>query len=74
MPRLYHSTSLLLPDATVLTAGGTTPGLDDEALTGEIYRPAYLYDESVQKSQVTNKGLVRMDKSATRGRANARRS
>ena len=45
VPRLYHSTSLLLPDATVLTAGGTTYGLDDEALTGEIYRPAYLYDE-----------------------------
>ena len=46
VPRLYHSTSLLLPDGTVLTAGGTTPGLDSEALSGEIYRPAYLYDES----------------------------
>ena len=44
--RLYHSTSLLLPDATVLTAGGTTLTFDDEALTGEVYRPAYLYDES----------------------------
>ena len=43
--RLYHSTSLLLPDATVLTAGGTTLGYDDEALTGEVYRPGYLYDE-----------------------------
>ena len=45
VPRLYHSTSLLLPDGTVLTAGGTTLGLDSEALSGEIYRPAYLYDE-----------------------------
>ena len=45
VPRLYHSTSLLLPDGTVLTAGGTTLGLDNEALSGEIYRPAYLYDE-----------------------------
>ena len=44
--RLYHSTSLLLPDGTVLTAGGTTEGFDDEALSGEVYRPAYLYDES----------------------------
>ena len=44
--RLYHSTSLLLPDATVLTAGGTTLGYDDEALTGEVYHPAYLYDDS----------------------------
>ena len=45
--RLYHSTSLLLPDATVLTAGGTTLGdeYNDDALSGEIYRPAYLYDE-----------------------------
>ena len=25
-PRLYHSNSLLLPDATVLTAGGGSPG------------------------------------------------
>lgn len=45
VPRLYHSTSLLLPDATVLTAGGTTLGLDSEALSGEIFRPAYLYDD-----------------------------
>ncbi|MEO1004882.1 MAG: galactose oxidase-like domain-containing protein, partial [Cyanobacteria bacterium J06638_38] len=44
-PRLYHSTSLLLPDGTVLTAGGTTPGFDSEALSSEIYRPAYLYDD-----------------------------
>ena len=46
--RLYHSTSLLLPDATVLTAGGTTLGneYNDDALSGEVYRPAYLYDES----------------------------
>ena len=46
VPRLYHSTSLLLPDGTVLTAGGTTRGLDSEALSGEVFRPAYLYDES----------------------------
>ena len=44
--RLYHSTSLLLPDGTVLTAGGTTGGFDDDALSGEVYRPAYLYDET----------------------------
>ena len=51
VPRLYHSTSLLLPDATVLTAGGTTNGLDSEALTGEIYRPAYLYDDEGNLAQ-----------------------
>ena len=43
-PRLYHSTQLLLPDGRVLMAGGNTPGLDAEALTGEVYTPGYLYD------------------------------
>ena len=49
--RLYHSTSLLLPDGTVLTAGGTTPGFDTEALSSEIYRPAYLYDDQGNPAQ-----------------------
>jgi Domain of unknown function (DUF1929) len=41
MPRLYHSTSMLLPDGTVLTGGGVT----DEAwwLNAEIYSPPYLF-------------------------------
>ena len=41
----------MLPDATVLTAGGTTPGLDDEALSGEVYRPSYLYDKSGNQAE-----------------------
>lgn len=40
-PRLYHSTSLLLPDATVLTAGGGAPG-PVKNLNAEIYYPPYL--------------------------------
>jgi hypothetical protein len=40
--RLYHSTSLLLPDATVLTAGGGAPGPVIN-LNAEIYYPPYLY-------------------------------
>ena len=44
-PRLYHSTSLLLPDGRVLTGGGTTEGLNEEALTNEIYTPAYLFND-----------------------------
>ena len=40
--RLYHSTSLLLPDATVLTAGGGSPGPQTN-LNGEIFYPPYLY-------------------------------
>lgn len=46
-PRLYHSIALLLPDATVLVAGG---GASDNApldnLHAEIYYPPYLYNSS----------------------------
>jgi hypothetical protein len=41
-PRLYHSTAMLLPDATVLTAGGGAPG-PVANLNAEIYYPPYLY-------------------------------
>jgi len=42
IPRLYHSTALLLPDATVLTAGGGAPGPVIN-LNAEIFYPPYLY-------------------------------
>lgn len=42
-PRLYHSIGLLLPDATVLIAGGGAPGPLNN-LNGEIYYPPYLFD------------------------------
>jgi YVTN family beta-propeller protein len=43
IPRLYHSTALLLPDASVLVAGGGNPGpLSNDNV--EIYFPPYLYD------------------------------
>jgi hypothetical protein len=41
-PRLYHSISMLLPDATVLTGGGGAPGPVNN-LNAEIYYPPYLY-------------------------------
>ena len=41
-PRLYHSISMLLPDATVLTGGGGAPGPVNN-LNSEIYYPPYLY-------------------------------
>ncbi len=41
-PRLYHSSAMLLPDATVLTAGGGAPG-PVANLNAEIYYPPYLY-------------------------------
>src|SRR6185503_19488792 len=42
VPRLYHHTAILLPDASVLVAGGGNPGplFNDNA---EIYYPPYLY-------------------------------
>ncbi len=42
VPRLYHSSALLLPDATVITGGGGDPGPVTN-LNAEIYYPAYLY-------------------------------
>ncbi|SEP66984.1 glyoxal oxidase [Nitrosomonas ureae] len=41
-PRLYHSTSLLLPNGSVVTGGGGTPGPLTQ-LNGEIYYPPYLF-------------------------------
>ena len=47
IPRTYHSTALLLPDATVQSAGG---GLCGNCATnhydGQIYRPPYLFTAS----------------------------
>lgn len=41
-PRLYHSSALLLPDATVLSLGGGAPG-PVLNLNAEIYYPPYLF-------------------------------
>ena len=43
--RLYHSTSVLLPDATVITMGGGTPGPETN-LNAEIYYPPYLFESN----------------------------
>lgn len=40
--RLYHSTALLLPDATVLVGGGGAPG-PLRNMDAEIYYPPYLF-------------------------------
>ncbi len=41
--RLYHSAAILLPDATVLVAGGGAPGPETN-LNGQILSPPYLFD------------------------------
>jgi YVTN family beta-propeller protein len=43
--RLYHSSALLLPDASVLVTGGGAPG-PLVNLNAEIYYPPYLFDAS----------------------------
>ncbi|MBC7831895.1 MAG: DUF1929 domain-containing protein, partial [Hyphomicrobium sp.] len=40
--RLYHSTAVLLPDGSVLVAGGGAPGPQNN-LNAEIYYPPYLF-------------------------------
>jgi hypothetical protein len=42
-PRLYHSVALLLPDATVWSAGGN-PSRGNYVRQMEIYKPAYLFN------------------------------
>jgi hypothetical protein len=47
VPRVYHSTAILLPDGRILSAGsgrfsGTGPGADQ--LSAEIYSPRYLFN------------------------------
>ena len=41
--RLYHSTALMLPDATVLIAGGGAPG-PLVNLNAETHSPPYLFN------------------------------
>jgi YVTN family beta-propeller protein len=43
--RLYHGSALLLPDASVLIAGGGAPG-PLKNLNAEVYYPPYLFDAS----------------------------
>lgn len=49
--RLYHSTSMLLPDGTVFTGGGGAPGPSNE-LNAEIYFPPYLFKKNGAGSQL----------------------
>ena len=58
--RLYHSTAILLPDATVLTAGGGPPG-PVVNLNAEVYHPPYLFADGgrpAQRPRITGVGEV----------------
>jgi hypothetical protein len=43
IPRLYHSTALLLPDGRVLTAGSGNDGPAVNQLEAELFSPPYLF-------------------------------
>jgi hypothetical protein len=55
--RLYHSVALLLPDATVLTAGGGAPGPVGQ-LNAEIYYPPYLYEKDGSGSSAPRPKII----------------
>ena len=42
-PRMYHSTAVLLPDGTVLSAGGGRVAPANDYLSAQIYYPPYLF-------------------------------
>ncbi|KAM0546623.1 hypothetical protein ACHAPJ_010761 [Fusarium lateritium] len=44
--RVYHSFSLLLPDATVINGGGLCGDCDTNHFDAQIYTPAYLLDKN----------------------------
>ncbi|MEM8569682.1 MAG: galactose oxidase-like domain-containing protein [Pseudomonadota bacterium] len=50
LSRLYHSSSLLLRDGTVITMGGGSPGPFIQT-NAEIFRPEYLFDENGEPAE-----------------------
>ncbi len=66
IPRLYHNSALLLPDGSVLTAGGGAPGPVNE-LNGEIYYPPYLYLQDGSGNPAPRPTVVSAPSSLTNG-------
>lgn len=62
--RLYHSISILLPDATILTAGGGAGGSAKDGISpqenrnAEVFYPPYLFEKDGSGKQVANRPLI----------------
>jgi fibronectin type 3 domain-containing protein len=57
--RLYHSTALLLPDATVMSMGSNPGPRGNYEPAIEIYTPAYLFDSSDQLIPAANRPNIK---------------
>ncbi len=59
-PRLYHSSTLLLPDGSVLTAGGGAPAPvgGSNQQNAEIYYPPYLYAKDGSGNPATRPNII----------------
>lgn len=53
VPRTYHSTTVLLPDARVLAAGGGAGGVEPDHPNAEIYSPPYLFVPGIAQPTIT---------------------
>lgn len=51
--RLYHSTSLILPDGRLYSGGGGTPG-PQKNLNGQLFSPDYLLQTSVARVSIVD--------------------
>jgi Concanavalin A-like lectin/glucanases superfamily/Domain of unknown function (DUF1929)/Bacterial Ig domain len=64
LPRLYHSTALLLPDGRVLIAGSGNDGPAINQLRAELYSPPYLF-KGARPSITSAPGLIQYGASFT---------
>jgi Domain of unknown function (DUF1929) len=65
--RLYHSTSILLPDGRVLTGGGGAPGPVVNT-NAEVYTPPYLYKQDWSGALATRPVITSAPTTATWGK------
>ncbi|MFO1419290.1 MAG: galactose oxidase early set domain-containing protein [Methylotetracoccus sp.] len=64
--RLYHSTAMLMPDATLFTGGGGAPG-PTNMLNAEIYYPPYLFKKDGSGQLATRPTITSAPATITRG-------